>query len=297
MRCYMTLDYYRIFFYVARYKSFSKAAEALNNNQPNISRYMNILESELGCKLLIRSHKGVKLTPEGKQLYDHVAVAMAQLTTGENELIRNKSLETGIVSIGVSETALRLFLLPKLEKFHKKYPHVRLRISNHSAPQAVSALEKGLVDFAVITTPVDYKKPLHMTTLYPFKEILICGKDYSEIAQKRQSLHDLLNIPFISLTDGTATHDSHHQYFFDNHLKFAPDIEAATTDQIIPMVIHNLGIGFCPEKLAKPFIESGDILQIPLIESELEREICLIQDISRGTSIAVSKLINMLIED
>lgn len=213
MRCYMTLDYYRIFFYVARYKSFSKAAEALNNNQPNITRYMNILESELGCKLLIRSHKGVKLTPEGKQLYDHVAVAMAQLTTGENELIRNKSLETGIVSIGVSETALRLFLLPKLEKFHKKYPHVRLRISNHSAPQAVSALEKGLVDFAVITTPVDYKKPLHMTTLYPFKEILICGKDYSEIAQKRQSLHDLLNIPFISLTDGTATHDSHHQYF------------------------------------------------------------------------------------
>ena len=201
----MTLDYYRIFFYVARYRSFSKAAEALNNNQPNITRYMNILESELGCKLLIRSHKGVKLTPEGKQLYDHVAVAMAQLTTGENELIRNKSLETGIVSIGVSETALRLFLLPKLEKFHKKYPHVRLRISNHSAPQAVSALEKGLVDFAVITTPVDYKKPLHMTTLYPFKEILICGKDYSEIAQKRQSLHDLLNIPFISLTDGTTS--------------------------------------------------------------------------------------------
>ena len=45
-RYYMTLDYYRIFFYVARYKSFSKAAEALNNNQPNITRYMNILESE-----------------------------------------------------------------------------------------------------------------------------------------------------------------------------------------------------------------------------------------------------------
>lgn len=296
-RYYMTLDYYRIFFYVARYKSFSKAAEALNNNQPNITRYMNILESELGCKLLIRSHKGVKLTPEGKQLYDHVAVAMAQLTTGENELIRNKSLETGMVSIGVSETALRLYLLPKLEKFHKQYPHVRLRISNHSAPQAVSALEKGLVDFAVITTPVEYKKPLHMTTLYPFKEVLICGRDFNEMAQKRQSLHDLLNIPFISLTDGTATHDSHHQYFFDNHLKFTPDIEAATTDQIIPMVKHNLGIGFCPEELARPVIETGDILQIPLIEHEPEREICLIQDMSRGTSIAVSKLINMLVEN
>ena len=48
----MTLDYYRIFYYVAKYKSFSKAARMLDNNQPNITRCMNILESELDCKLL-----------------------------------------------------------------------------------------------------------------------------------------------------------------------------------------------------------------------------------------------------
>ena len=47
----MTLDYYRIFYYVAQYQSFSKAAEILGNNQPNLSRCMNLLESELGCKL------------------------------------------------------------------------------------------------------------------------------------------------------------------------------------------------------------------------------------------------------
>ena len=42
----MTLDYYRIFYYVARYKSFSNAAEMLGSNQPNITRCMNILENE-----------------------------------------------------------------------------------------------------------------------------------------------------------------------------------------------------------------------------------------------------------
>lgn len=52
----MTLDYYRIFYYVAKYKSFSKAAKILHNNQPNISRTMNNIESEFGCKLLVRSH-------------------------------------------------------------------------------------------------------------------------------------------------------------------------------------------------------------------------------------------------
>ena len=70
----MTLDYYRIFYYVAQYQSFSKAAEILGNNQPNLSRCMNLLESELGCKLLVRTNRGVSLTPEGQRLFEHVYV-------------------------------------------------------------------------------------------------------------------------------------------------------------------------------------------------------------------------------
>ena len=35
----ITYDYYRIFYYVAQYKSFTKAAAALGNNQPNIALY------------------------------------------------------------------------------------------------------------------------------------------------------------------------------------------------------------------------------------------------------------------
>ena len=49
----ITYDYYRIFYYVAQYKSFTKAAAALGNNQPNITRCMNNLEAELDCKLFL----------------------------------------------------------------------------------------------------------------------------------------------------------------------------------------------------------------------------------------------------
>ena len=58
----ITYDYYRIFYYVAQYKSFTRAAEALHNNQPNITRCMNNLESELNCTLFLRSNKGITLT-------------------------------------------------------------------------------------------------------------------------------------------------------------------------------------------------------------------------------------------
>ena len=55
----ITYDYYRIFYFVARYKSFTKAAKMLGNNQPNITRCMNIQELELKCTLFLRSNRGI----------------------------------------------------------------------------------------------------------------------------------------------------------------------------------------------------------------------------------------------
>ena len=79
----ITYDYYRIFYAVAQYSSFTRAAEALDNNQPNITRCMNILEHELGCKLFIRSNRGITLTPEGKRLYSEKAINLLCLQAYE----------------------------------------------------------------------------------------------------------------------------------------------------------------------------------------------------------------------
>ena len=72
---------------------------------------MNNLEQELKCTLFLRSNKGIALTPEGRQLYEHVALAFEQLSIGEEEIRQNGELEHGLVSIGASENALRLILL------------------------------------------------------------------------------------------------------------------------------------------------------------------------------------------
>jgi hypothetical protein len=136
----MILDYYRIFYYVAQYKSFSKAADVMGNNQPNITRCMNILENDLGCKLFIRSNRGVQLTIEGERLFEHVSIAIEQLVSGENELLKDKGLESGLVNIGASEIALRLFLLNELEVFHHHYPHFQ---SFHTAGSPGSGKRTG----------------------------------------------------------------------------------------------------------------------------------------------------------
>ena len=90
----ITYDYYRLFYYVAQCRSFTRAARVLENNQPNITRCMNNLEQELGCKLFVRSHRGVSLTPEGERLYQRVAAAYEQLRLGEEVLARRSKRPT-----------------------------------------------------------------------------------------------------------------------------------------------------------------------------------------------------------
>lgn len=55
----ITYDYYRIFYYVAKCGSFTKAAEIIGNSQPNITRAMNNLESQTGLKLFVRNKRGI----------------------------------------------------------------------------------------------------------------------------------------------------------------------------------------------------------------------------------------------
>lgn len=126
---------------------------------------------------------------------------------------RDQSLTSGLISIGVSENALRIMLLPKLEAFHNHYPHVRLKISNHSTPQAIASLESGLVDFAVVTTPLSVQKQFQKISLGSFREILIAGPKYKELASHICALEELAEYPFVSLENNTSTRDLHIQYF------------------------------------------------------------------------------------
>ena len=259
----MTLDYYRIFYYVAKYKSFSKAARMLDNNQPNITRCMNILESELDCKLLNRSHKGITLTPEGNTLYSHVSIAMKQLEDAENAIIKSKSLS-------------------------------KIKLTNHSTNQAVNALKAGLVDFAVVTTPVNLTGDMKSESLCSFHDILIAGPKYSQPDNKIIHLEELQDYPFISLAEGTGTHDHYTKFFYDNNLHFNLDLEASTTDQVLAMVQANLGLGFYPEELASEYIMRGEIFPVNLYESAPDRDIVLIRESRHTESIAAKKLINFL---
>ena len=104
---YVDWEYYKIFYYVAKYQNFTKAARVLGNNQPNITHSMNRLEGQLNTVLFIRSNRGVTLTPEGEMLFARISSAAVQIQDAEEELSASATLEHGAISISVTETAPR----------------------------------------------------------------------------------------------------------------------------------------------------------------------------------------------
>ena len=291
---YVDWEYYKIFYYVAKYQNFTKAARVLGNNQPNITHSMNRLESQLHCVLFIRSNRGVTLTPEGELLYSRIASAAVQIQDAEAELSATATLEHGSISISTTETALNIYLSEKLRAFHTEYPGIRLRISNHSTPQAVQAVKNGEVDFAIVTTPAESEPGLKTVELQSFYEILVGGNSFRPLADHSLTLKELSAYPLISLGDESMTRSFYRQFFLDHDALLRPDTEAATTDQMLTLVKSELGLAFVPEPMAKDPLERGEIVQLHLQEIIPTRSICLVYDHHRPLNTAARKFQQLL---
>ena len=291
-------EYYKIFYYVAKYENLTKAATALKTSQPAVTRTIHKLEGELGCRLFTRSKTGMKLTPEGRTFYGYVAAGCAQFFKGENDLSNLISLENGTIYISATETALHCYLFQAMEEFNSLYPNVRFKILNNSTTESVNAVKEGKVDLAFVSANLQVAKPLRMKILRKYRDILIAGMRFEELKAGKEelSLKELVSYPWISLTAETITRRFLNEYFEKNGLTFAPDMELATTDMILPAVRHNLGLGFIPAEFADAELKSGQVFEIKVKENLPERNIVLIYDMEYPQSIAAKEFQKFLKE-
>ena len=287
----ITYDYYRIFYYVAKYGSFTKAAEIIGNSQPNITRAMNNLESQIGLKLFIRNKRGIVLTPEGEQLFEHIKVAFFHIYQAEEEMKNQSSMASGSVVIGVSEIALHEVLLPVLSGFNKKYPDIKIQITNQSTPITLEALRLSQVQFALVTTPFDIKKPMKSIPIKEFDELLMASENFRELKKGKQSLIELVKYPWISLLPGTVTRTYHEDFFADNSLDFTPQMSFATTDQVLPMIKAGLGIGFVPKNMME---STEGLITVKLDKEPKRRSVCLVTDEEHPLSAASLALLEVI---
>ena len=287
-------EYYKIFYYVGKYRNITQAAEALGSNQPNVSRTIRLMEHEYQCSLCMRTNRGIRLTPEGEKLYSRIKIAVEQIQAAENELTAMRSLTEGSVTVSASETALYMSLLPALNTFRSAYPSIRIRIQNHLTSESIQSVKDGTSDFAVVATPADLPSGLVSTYISDCQDILVAGPAFKNIPCF--SLKDTVSHPMVSLSKNSVTFDFFSKLYDEHHLIFRPELEAATTDQILPMIKNNLGIGFVPYVYAAESLSKGEVVQLKLKEDIPSRQICLIDNPEYPLSIAAAMLKKILLQ-
>lgn len=134
------LEYYRVFYTVAKTGSISKAAAELFVTQPAVSQVLSKLEDELNCTLFIRTSKGIKLTSDGQMLLGYVQPAVNSLLKAEAVFAKLRNLDAGEVRIGASDTLCMYYLSEYLSRFQAKYPEITIKVINRTSTEIVNLL-------------------------------------------------------------------------------------------------------------------------------------------------------------
>lgn len=154
----MELRQLKYFLAVAREQSISKAAEALYVTQPNLSRQMQNLESEIGKQLFIRGAKKITLTQTGQLLRKRAEEILELYNQTEAELNTPVSDVSGDIYIGGGESYVMGLIAKVARSMQRDYPNVKYHLFSGDSSTVSERLDKGLIDFGIFIEPFDVSK-------------------------------------------------------------------------------------------------------------------------------------------
>ncbi|MFQ9716367.1 MAG: LysR family transcriptional regulator [Blautia sp.] len=246
----ISLELYKVFYYVAATLSFSEASKQLYISQSAVSQSIKSLEKKLGHALFIRSTKRVLLTAEGELLLSHIEPAIHLIQKGESLLEGNDSLR-GQLRVGASDTICRYFLIPYLQRFHQEYPDVQIRVTNQTSIGCVRLLQDGQVDLVVTNAPNSHLSPAYPAqVIQEFQDVFVANPVAFPLQNHVLAYEDLMNYPILML--GRSTTSEYLYRLFSNHqLKLVPEVELSSNDLLVDLARIGLGIAFVPSYMLR----------------------------------------------
>ena len=121
-------DAMQAFVRVVETGSFTRAAEALQVSKTTVTHLVQQLEARLRVKLLHRTTRQVKVTPDGAAYHAHALRLLADMDDAEASLSGSAALPRGRVRVDVPSPVARLILVPALPGFYARYPDIQVHM-------------------------------------------------------------------------------------------------------------------------------------------------------------------------
>lgn len=290
----INLELYKVFYHVVRAGGISKASQELFISQPAVSQSIRQLEAKLGGQLFIRTPKKITLTPEGEVLYKYIEQGYNMILLAESKFSEAINLDAGEIRIGASDMTLKYFLLPHLEEFHKRYPRVRIKVTNGPSPETVACLKDGFIDFGVASLPLSDDNAIDVADAMEIQDCFIANYRFGQLALKKVALSELPAYPIIMLERNTSTRRYIDNFLSSRHISISPEIELATSDLLVQFARRGLGISCVVRNFAEADLENGSLFELDLVEKIPPRHIGIIKLKNTPLSAAAVKFIELI---
>ncbi len=150
----MTLVQLEYIVAVDKYRHFAKAAAECFVTQPSLSTQIQKLEEELGVKIFDRNKQPVLPTDAGKEIIEQAHKILAEASYLNDIVDIKKGRLSGELRLGIIPT-LAPYVLPLfIQSFTKKYPEIRLIITEYTTDIIVAKLREGRIDAGILVTPL-----------------------------------------------------------------------------------------------------------------------------------------------
>jgi molybdate transport repressor ModE-like protein len=268
----------RYFTAIAEEGQISQAAKKLNMAQPPLSQQLQLMEEELGVKLVERKRNGkrMELTEAGRVLYEKAQNVIHLFNESIKEVKEIGGGLQGTLSIDVVPSCVS-YLPNRIQCFNQRYPMVSFKIWGGDPYEIREHLESRKIQIAIVRFPLE-RKGLSMVPLKKEPFVFVVPKVWESFSLRETiSMIDVKDLPLL------LTHRKKGEGVYERIIEecirfgFNPTVlcECPDVNILLSLVASGIGGSILP-KSAIPAFLSKDVNVLEITDSSLQSEIALI---------------------
>jgi DNA-binding transcriptional LysR family regulator len=253
----------RYFDVVRRAGSIREGARRLNVASSAVNRQILKLEDEIGAPLFDRLTSGLRLTLAGEVLAQHVTVVLHDLERATAAVDAIKGLEFGHVELVTLEGLCHKIVPSALTAVHRAHPRLSFGVTILETEKIPAAIING--DFHLgLAFEVRRRAELRQLAAARVRLGAVVRRDSPLAERPSVTLRDCTDQPLILPKANFANRDQLHPLFFDARLRDRGLFEAGSVELMTQLVLQGLGVAFMTRIGIETFLDSGDLVHIPL---------------------------------
>jgi DNA-binding transcriptional LysR family regulator len=258
------------FYHVANTGSFTQGGRAVGLSQSAISRAIQGLEQDVGCRLLDRLGKKVALTQAGEQLLQHAQKILSEMEASRESLRRLGRWGQGRLRLGASTTACQHILPPVLREFKESFPEHTITIEPSDTRGMVSALLNHRIDLALTLDPGP-EPQLEFHELFNDELYFIVGAMHAWAQTGRVERAEVPKQNYILYSKSSVTFRLVEEYFRQEEMVLNTVLEVGSMEATKELVKLGLGVSVLAPWIARKELEERSLIALPLGRRKLRR--------------------------